>query len=115
MPEMYLPIFTRVYMPGFTFRTCGPFTKNKERILKFREAGDSRYIYQNELDKASFSPEELLPVKYSMAKHLILLKIQGMMGMTVDLLQSFTIFLKKSLLLTLQEELLKAKLCQTNN
>ena len=29
----------------------GPFTKNKERIKKFKETGESRYIYQTELDK----------------------------------------------------------------
>ena len=40
--------------PGFTQRTCGPFTKNTERMQKFKEAGDSRCIYQNELDKAFF-------------------------------------------------------------
>ena len=28
--------------------------KNKERIQKFKETGDSRYIYQNELGKACF-------------------------------------------------------------
>ena len=28
--------------------------KNKERIQKFKETGDSRYIYQNELDNACF-------------------------------------------------------------
>ena len=28
--------------------------KNKESIQKFKETGDSRYIYQNELDKACF-------------------------------------------------------------
>ena len=28
--------------------------KNKERIQKFKETGDSWYIYQNELDKACF-------------------------------------------------------------
>ena len=39
---------------GFTYSACGPFTKNKERIQKFKETGDSRYIYQNELDKACF-------------------------------------------------------------
>ena len=33
---------------------CRPFTKNKDRIQKFRETADSRYIYQNELDKACF-------------------------------------------------------------
>ena len=30
-------------------RDCGPFTKNKERIQKFK-----RYVYQNELDKTCF-------------------------------------------------------------
>ena len=39
---------------GFKYSACGPFTKNKERIQKFKETGDSRYIYQNELDKTSF-------------------------------------------------------------
>ena len=33
---------------------CRPFTKNKERIEKFKETGDSRYIYQNGQDKACF-------------------------------------------------------------
>ena len=33
---------------------CGPFTKSKERIQKFKETGDSRYIYKNELGKACF-------------------------------------------------------------
>ena len=28
--------------------------KNKERIQKFKETGDSQYIYQNELDKTCF-------------------------------------------------------------
>ena len=46
MPEMYLR------QVGFTNSACGPFTKSKERISKFKETGDSRYIYQNELDKA---------------------------------------------------------------
>ena len=31
--------------PGFTYSACGPFTKNKERIQKFKETGNSRYIY----------------------------------------------------------------------
>ena len=46
MPEMYLR------QPGFTYSGCGPFTKSKERIQKFKQTGDSRYIYKNELDKA---------------------------------------------------------------
>ena len=48
MPEMHLK------QPGFTYSTCGPFTKNKERIKKFKEIGDTSYIYKNELDKACF-------------------------------------------------------------
>ena len=48
MPEMHLR------QPGFTYSACGPFTKNKKRIEKFKQTGDSRYIYRNELDKACF-------------------------------------------------------------
>ena len=48
MPEMHLK------QPGFTYSACGPFTKNKERIQKFKETGDTSYIYKNELDKAYF-------------------------------------------------------------
>ena len=48
MPEMHLK------QAWFTYSTCGPFTKNKEITKKITETGDSRYIYQNELDKACF-------------------------------------------------------------
>ena len=48
MPEMHLKQLI------FTYSACGPFTKNKERIRKFKETGDKSYIYQNELDKACF-------------------------------------------------------------
>ena len=34
------------------YSACGPFTKNKERIQKFKETGDTSSIYKNELDKA---------------------------------------------------------------
>ena len=27
-----------------TYSACGPFTKNKERIQKFKESGDTKYI-----------------------------------------------------------------------
>ena len=30
------------------------YKKKKERLQKFKEVGDSRYIYQNDLDKACF-------------------------------------------------------------
>ena len=48
MPEMHLK------QPGFTYSSCEPFTKNKGRIQKFKETGDTRYIYKNEFDKACF-------------------------------------------------------------
>ena len=41
-------------MHGFTYSACGPFTKNKERIRKFKETGYTSYIYKNKLDKACF-------------------------------------------------------------
>ena len=34
MPEMHLR------QPRFTYSACGLFTKNKERIQKFKETGD---------------------------------------------------------------------------
>ena len=34
MPEMNLR------QPGFTYSVCEPFTKNKDRIQKFKETGD---------------------------------------------------------------------------
>ena len=40
--------------PGFTCSACGPFTKNKEIIKTFKETGDLKYTYQNELDKTCF-------------------------------------------------------------
>ena len=48
MPEMHLK------QPGFTYSACGPFTKNKQRIQKFMQIGDTNYIYRNKLDKACF-------------------------------------------------------------
>ena len=48
MPEMHLR------QPQSVYSACGPFTKNKERIQKFKETGDTSYIYKNELDKACF-------------------------------------------------------------
>ena len=39
----------------FTYSACGSFTKHKERIQKFKETGDTNYIYKNELDKACFA------------------------------------------------------------
>ena len=49
MPEMHLR------QRQFTYSACGPFTKHKQRIQKFKETGNTKYIYRNELDKACFA------------------------------------------------------------
>ena len=46
MPEIPLR------QPQFTYSACGPFTKHEQRIQKFKETGDTNYVYKNELDKA---------------------------------------------------------------
>ena len=51
--DKFMPVM-HLRQPGFTYSACGPFTKKKQRIKKFKETGDSKYIYQNELDKACF-------------------------------------------------------------
>ena len=38
MPEIHLK------QPGFTYSACGTFTKNKKRIQKFKETGNTKYI-----------------------------------------------------------------------
>ena len=54
MPEMHLKQPVALSKPGFTYSTCLPCTKNKERIQKFKEKGDTNHIYKNELDKSCF-------------------------------------------------------------
>ena len=48
MPQMHLR------QSQFVYSACGPFTRHKERIKEFKQTGDTRYIYRNELDKACF-------------------------------------------------------------
>ena len=38
MPQMDLK------QQGFTYSACGPFTKNKQRIQKFKKTRDTEYI-----------------------------------------------------------------------
>ena len=84
MPEMHLK------QPGFTYSACGLFTKNKERIQKFKETGDTNYSYKNELDKACFQDyiasrdfkdlaKRTASDKFYEIKHLILVKVPNIM------------------------------------
>ena len=61
MSEMHLK------QPGFTYSACGPFTKNKERIKKFMQTGNTDFIYKNELYKAGFQHD----MAYGKAKDLV--------------------------------------------
>ena len=94
MPEMYLK------QPGFTYSAYGPFTKNKERIQKIKETGDTKYIYRNELDKTCFQHDmdygdlkdlarRIVSDNVLRVKHLILLKIHNMMDIKEVLLLWF--------------------------
>ena len=61
MSEMHLK------QPGFTYSACGPFTKNKERIEKFMQTGNTDFIYRNELDKVCFQHD----MAYGRSKDLV--------------------------------------------
>ena len=49
MSEMHLR------QPLFTYSACGPLTKHKQKTQKFKETGDTNYIYKNEFDKVCFA------------------------------------------------------------
>ena len=95
MPDMHLK------QPGFTYSACGPFTKNKERIQKFKETGDTSNIYKKELDKACLQHD----MAYGDCKHLkrrtfsdkVLRDKAFMMDIKEDLLLWFINFLTKGL------------------
>ena len=118
MPEIHLKQLE------FTNTTCGPFTKIKETIQKFKETGETKYIYKNEHDKASFQHDmahgdfkdlarrtvsdkilrDKADIDIDKDKKIdkkILLKILNMMDIKEGLLLWFTHFLIKSLLAVL--------------
>ena len=64
----------RLKQPGFTYSVCGPFTKHHERIRKFREIGNLKHLYRNELGKACFAHD----AAYSDSKDLAFDKILKM-------------------------------------
>ena len=41
MPGLHLK------QPGFTYSVCGPFTRNKERIEKFMQTGNTDFLYRS--------------------------------------------------------------------
>ena len=61
--------------PQFTYSTCGPFTKHKQRIQKFKETRDTNYIYKDELDKACFAHDAAYSDSKDLAKRSVADKI----------------------------------------
>ena len=49
MPKLHLQ------QPEFTYSACGPFTKYCKRVEKFREPGNLKHLYKNELGKVYFA------------------------------------------------------------
>ena len=104
MPEIHLK------QPRFSYSACGPFTKNKERILKFKElkkqGNQDIFIKPNftipvlsaiwYMEILQIYLEKQLLIKYYVTKHLISLEIQNAMNIT----QWFKTFSIKGLLLT---------------
>ena len=69
MPEIHLR------QPQFTYSACEPFAKHKQRIQKFKETGDTNYIYKNELDKACFAHDATYSDSKDLTKRTIADKI----------------------------------------
>ena len=135
MPEMRL---RQLDQSGFTYNASGPFTKNKERIEKIKETGNSRYICQKKVNKTCFQHDmangdfkdltrRTAPDKYCVIKHLKLLKTQSKIDIKELLLQWFVTFLIKKRLLCVYGQktqfreinllvvVLKVKICLINN
>ena len=75
--------------PRFTYSACEPVTKHGERIKKFRETGNLKHLYRNELDKTCFAHDvpivkillrELFQIRFWGIGLLKLLEILIMMG-----------------------------------
>ena len=62
MLEMHLK------QPGFTYSACGPFTRNNSRIEKFMQAGNTDFIYRDELDKSCFEHDMAYEKSKDLAK-----------------------------------------------
>ena len=62
MPKMHLK------QPRFIYSDCGPLTKNKERIEKFMQTGNTDFIYKNKLNKACFQHDMAYAKSKDLAK-----------------------------------------------
>ena len=65
LPELHLK------QAGFTYSACATFTKNRERIQKFRETGNLKHLYRNELEKSCFAHDAAYSESKDLAKKTI--------------------------------------------
>ena len=65
MPGLHLT------QPGFIYSSSGPFPKHYERIQKFREPGNLKHLYSDELDKAYFAHDAAYSDSKDLAKRSI--------------------------------------------
>ena len=56
---------SELHLKAFTYSSCGPFTKHRERIQKFRETSNLKHLCRN--SKACFAHDEA----YSDSKDLV--------------------------------------------
>ena len=59
----------------YTYSACGPFTKHRKRIQNFRETGNLKHFYRNELDKTCFAHDAAYSESNDLAKRTISAKI----------------------------------------
>ena len=69
LPEMHLK------QPRFIYSPCGPFAKNRERIERLLQTGNTDFIYKNELDKACFQHDMAYGKSKDLAKRTQLDKV----------------------------------------
>ena len=116
MSELYLGLLK------LTHSAVRPLSKNRENNKKINEAGDSRKIYQNKLDKTCFQDrmtdgdfKDLLRGrafdKVLYQKVSIMLKTPEVMDINLELLQCFLNLLIKKF----EVVVLKMTICQTKN
>ena len=67
MGHKFMPEEMHLRQPGFSYSACGPFCKNKERIKKVMQTGNTDFVYGNELDKVCFQHD----MAYSKLKDLV--------------------------------------------
>ena len=65
------PASAPLKQPGFSYSSCGSFTKHRKRIQEFRETGDLKHLYRYELEKGYFAHDAAYSDSKGLAKRTI--------------------------------------------